>query len=93
MATKTLLFCPKSEHYGKIFRDGFNCVIFNEDLSDFEEILEYVLNNEKETRTIVRNAYHDALNNHTYDNRIDELLRIVFKGTNSHTTSSIILMK
>ena len=51
--------------------------MFKEDLSDFEEKLVYVLSNEEARERIVRNAYEDFINNHTYDNRIEKVLNMV----------------
>jgi glycosyltransferase involved in cell wall biosynthesis len=80
MATKTLLFCPESEYYDDMFRDGYNCVIFKEDLSDFTEKLRYMLRNDSERQTIIENSNQDFLSNHTYDKRIEKVLSIIFKG-------------
>ena len=77
MAVKTLLFCPESGYYEGMFKDGYNCVTFKEDISDFEEKFEYVLSNERERKRIVENAYGDFINNHTYDNRIEKVLNMV----------------
>jgi len=77
MATKTLIFCPESKYYGGMFRDGYNCVMFREDLSDLEEKLEWILNDEEERKRIVENAYKDFINNHTYDNRIEKVLNTI----------------
>jgi len=77
MATKTLIFCPESEYYGDMFRDGYNCVMFREDLSNFKEKLEWILNDEEERKRIVENAYKDFINNHTYDNRIEKVLNTI----------------
>ena len=76
MATKTLLICPESKFYGEIIRDGYNCVMFKEDLSDFEETLEYSLDNKEERDRIVENAYKDFIENHTYDARMEKVLNI-----------------
>ena len=83
MATKTLLFCPQSEHYGDMFRDGHNSLMFREDLSDFEERLEYILSDDTERQRIAENAYLDFISNHTYDHRIEkvlDMLRIKLRG-------------
>jgi hypothetical protein len=80
MATKTLVFCPESEYYDDMFRDGYNCVMFKEDLSDFTEKLYYVLRDDSERQTIIENAHHDFINNHTYDKRIEKVLDVLFRG-------------
>lgn len=77
MAVKTLLFCPESEYYEGLIKNGYNCVMFSEDLSDFEEKLDYILANETVRDNIVENAYNDFINYHTYDKRIEKVLSIV----------------
>ena len=74
MAAKTLLFCPESELYNDMFKDGNNCMMFREDLSDFAEKLHYILSNDRERDRIIENAYQDFINNHTYDRRIEKVL-------------------
>lgn len=81
MATKTLLFVPESEYYGNMFRDGYNCVMFKDELSDFTEKLHHVLHNNSERQTIVENANQDFINNHTYDKRIEKVLNTIFRRT------------
>ena len=77
MATKTLLFCPESEYYGDMFKNDYNCVMFKEDLSDFEEKLDYVLSDAAERNRILETAYNDFINNHTYDMRIQKVLSML----------------
>jgi len=77
MATKTLLFCPESEHYNDMLKDGHNCVKFREDLSDFAEKLHYILSNDSERKRIIENAYQDFITNHTYDKRIEKVLTVL----------------
>lgn len=79
MATKTLLFCPQSEHYDNMFKDGDNCVMFREDLSDFAEKLHYILSHDSEREKITENAYQDFINNHTWEKRIEKVLDVLFK--------------
>lgn len=75
MATKTLLFCPQSEHYNNMFKDGYNCVMFREDLSDFAGKLHYVLSDDRQRERVIENAYQDFISNHTYDRRIGKVLK------------------
>lgn len=81
MATKTLLFCPKSEHYNDMFRDGYNCMMFKKDLSDFAEKLHNILSDDNQRRMIIENAHQDFTSKHTYEKRIEKVLNIVFKPT------------
>ena len=72
MATKTLLFCSRSTVYAELFKDKVHCVMFNPDLSDFDDLLFYYLNHEDERRTIVEAAYAHVLENHTWERRIEQ---------------------
>ena len=76
MAVKTLLFCPESEH-NNIFKDGYNCVTFKEDLYDFDEKVHWILSNDAKRDRIIENAYKDFINNHTYENRIEKVINIL----------------
>jgi hypothetical protein len=67
MLSKTLLMCNKmSEQYGEYFTDGVNCVMFDNDLSDFNEKLSFYLENDSERERIIENAYETAFNNYTW---------------------------
>ena len=75
MLSKTLLLCNNMpEQYEDYFTDGVNCVIFNNDLSDFDEKLDYYLNNESETNRIIETAYETALNNYTWHHMAKKLI-------------------
>lgn len=75
MMSKTLLFCNKMpESYEDYFVDGVNCVMFENDLSNFEEKLNYYLNNEEERERIVKTAYDTASNNYTTHHMARRLL-------------------
>ena len=76
MGAKTLIFCPESKYYNNMLKDGFNCVMFKNDLSDFKFKLHHILNNnEAEIKRITKNAYIDATENHTYERRIEKVLK------------------
>lgn len=77
MATKTLIFCPETKLYGKIFEDEKNCVMFKKDLSDFEEKLEFCINNNDKRDKIISRAYNDLIQKNTYDCRIEKVLNNV----------------
>lgn len=72
MASKCLVLCQRSPVYKDIFEDGKHCVMFNDDLSDFDEKLFYYLENEEKREKIVERAYHHVLNNHTWEKRISQ---------------------
>jgi len=75
MLSKTLLLCNNMpEQYEHYFTDGVNCVIFNNDLSDFDEKLDYYLNNESEMNKIIETAYDTAINNYTWHHMAKNLI-------------------
>ena len=68
--SKTLLFCNEiPEPYKKIFRDGHNCIVFKNDLSDFLEKFYYCLENENLIEKIIENSYSEFTNSHSYQSR------------------------
>ncbi|MDA7653814.1 glycosyltransferase [Verrucomicrobia bacterium] len=76
--SKTLLFCNKMpETYEKYFEDGVNCITFKNDLSDFEEKLNYYLTNSDEREEIANKAFSLAINNYTWKHMAIKLLKEV----------------
>ncbi len=64
--SKTLLFCNEMpEQYEGVFVDGVNCVTYKNDLSDFDEKINFYLTNEEERVKIIENAYNTFVNNYT----------------------------
>ena len=80
--SKTLLFCNEMpKQYEGVFIDGVNCVTYKNDLSDFDEKLNFYLTNESERVKIIENAYDTFLNNYTSKhmclkllNKIEEMI-------------------
>ena len=72
MASKTLLFCNKSDAYKGLFEDGVHCVMFDPNLSDFDDKLFYYLRNDAEREEIVERGYEYVIHNHTWDRRIEQ---------------------
>jgi len=65
--SKTMLFCNEMpQANGEMFKDGITCATFKNDLSDFDEKLEYYLKNDKERNQICQNAYDLVLGNYTW---------------------------
>ncbi len=76
MLSKTLLFCNNMPYqYESVFEDGVNCVTFENDLSDFDEKLDFYLNNEDEMNKIIDNAYKTAIENYTWEHMSNKLLK------------------
>jgi len=85
MMSKTLLVCNKMPlQYGDIFIDGKNCLIFENDLSDLIEKLDFYLNNQDELNRLTDAAYDLVVNNYTWKhmaiNLIDEVEKLVKAG-------------
>ena len=72
MASKTLLFCNRSDAYDGLFEDKAHCVMFDPDLSDFDDRLFYYLDHEDERLAIVEAAHAHVLKHHTWDRRIEQ---------------------
>ena len=77
MASKCLLFCNRSEAYNGLFNDGEHCIMFDDDLNDFVEKLNFYLDNKKEREMIINNAYNHVMKNHTWVNRVDLFTKTV----------------
>jgi len=81
MLSKTLLLCNNMpEQYEDYFTDGVNCVIFSNDLGDFDDKIDYYLNNQNEIDQIIETAYETAVTKYTWrhmaQNLIENLKRI-----------------
>jgi len=75
MLSRTLLFCNKmSYEYEGVFEDGVNCVMFENDLSDFRNKLDHYVNNDEEREKIISNAFNTAKENYTWEHMTDKLL-------------------
>ena len=71
MASKALVFCVESELYDGLFEAGKHVVTFKDDLSDFDELLTYYLENDQQRQTIVETAYEHVMSTHTWKHRVD----------------------
>lgn len=79
-ASKALLFCDRVPGpYRRIFRNGYNCIEFADDLSDFLPKLKHYLENEEEREKIVNRAYRNFITNHTWSARAWDLVDICDK--------------
>ena len=80
MGSKTLLMCstiPKS--YKNILIDKYNCIEFNNDLSDFEEKLNNILADDVLRKNITTNAIKNAQGHHTWKMRALDFRTIINK--------------
>ena len=62
----------RRRHQQGLFEDGVHCVMFEPDLSDFDELLFYYLRNEGVRKRLVDAAYAHVLENHTWERRIEQ---------------------
>lgn len=78
----TLLLCSSiPDSYRDIFRNGENCVEFDNDLSNFNDKLDYSLNN---WERISEKAQKEFRSKHTWDIRAEELTKIAIEiGANN----------
>jgi hypothetical protein len=77
MASKSLLFCSRSRAYDGLFEDGVHCVMFEPDLSDFEERLFHYLQNEEERQRTAEMGHQHTFQNHTWQRRAEEFTEAV----------------
>ena len=76
MLSKTLLCCNSMPYqYENIFIDEVNCIMFENDLSDFDEKINYYLNNDEERNKIIENAYDMAINKYTWEHMAKKLIK------------------
>lgn len=73
MSTKTLILCPKDDSYGSFLIDGENCLMFEKDLRNFDEVFEIATTDDK-IRTQIVDKAHNGVQLHSYDKRIQTLL-------------------
>ncbi|MBI4680865.1 MAG: glycosyltransferase family 1 protein, partial [Nitrospirae bacterium] len=59
-----------------LFRDRQHLVIYDNE-KQLLELIHYYLENEDEREKIALAGYKEALNKHTYDNRVEEIIRTV----------------
>jgi hypothetical protein len=73
--SKTLLFCNRMEdEYEGIFRDGENCVMYENDLSDFQEKIKFYLDNDDERNKIIKRAYDEFIEKYTSKHMCENLI-------------------
>tara|TARA_R100001509_G_C4882191_1_gene220504 strand:+ start:1 stop:936 length:936 start_codon:yes stop_codon:yes gene_type:complete len=73
--SKTLILCNNMpEQYGDFFIDGKTCVTFENDLSNFEEKLDFYLSNDDERNRIIDNAYNLVSQNYTWKHMAENII-------------------
>lgn len=73
--SKTLLFCNEMlEQNADYFVDGETCITFKNDLSNFEEKLDYYLKNDNERNAIIERSYDLFLNNFTWKHMAEKII-------------------
>lgn len=79
MASKSLAFCQESEIYSKynLFEPGEHCVTFSDDLADFGDKLEYYISNDEEREKIAKQGHQHVMENHTWEDRIEEFTQTI----------------
>ena len=80
LLSKTLLFCNNMPlQYGGTFVDGENCVMFENDLSNFEDKLKYYLHNDNEREAIAERGYNMVKDKYTWKHMAIQMLDEVKK--------------
>ena len=74
MASRAMVLCQESDVYERIFPDSCY-VTFKTDLSDFNDKLNYYSSHEDERNKIVNRAYYEAMEKHTWEKRVEFILR------------------
>ena len=78
--SKTLLFCSEIPNsYKDILIDGYNCVVFKNDMSDFLSKFYFCLKEKKYVEKIIENAFNDFHSKHNYFSRAINL-KDIFKN-------------
>ncbi len=73
VGTKTLQILLEGK-YNEILKPNLHYLSLKKDYSNFDEILEK-LNDTKAVKEIINNAYNHVITNHTYDERINYILK------------------
>ncbi len=79
MAAKAMVFCQKSNLYRNLFDIRKHCIVFDDNLNDFYEKLNFYLTNEKQRYEITNAAFDLVLKKHTWEKRIKTLTEIINK--------------
>lgn len=73
MASKTLILCPRVDSYNGLLEDNTNCLMYNPDMSDFQDVFMRGVNDVLLREKIVNNAYENV-KEHSYDARVKSIL-------------------
>ena len=72
MACSSVIMCPSNGNYSDIMKDGFNCVMYEPNLSDFYEKLNKILTDEG-YRKLISNEGLELVKYHSYSTKIKNL--------------------
>ena len=78
MGSKTLIFSEKINDYESILPSDMYITI-NDDLSNFDDLLNYYLNNLDKIDLITEKAYKHVTKYHTWDHRAKKILSDITK--------------
>jgi spore maturation protein CgeB len=76
MGCNTLILTNNTENINTFFKDMENIVIYDNETELFEKLNVLSLDNNL-IKKISNSGYELVKNNHTYDNRVDVLLKII----------------
>lgn len=80
MASGGFLVSNYTDEIGRLFKPGRDLVCFD-DYIQLNDIIHYYLKNEKERLTIAENGRNKLYELHTFEHRVNEILRIVNPGS------------
>lgn len=77
MSTGALLMCPEDDYYG-VLQNEINCVMYKNDLSNFDSVLRAAIEDKQMREKITLNAQNFA-RKQNYQERVKNIFNILFK--------------
>ena len=75
----TLLACNRAKKvYGGLFEEDKHCIMFDT-LQELQDKIHYYINHEDERESMIQRAYDHVLQNHTWNNRGEEMINTLTK--------------
>ena len=76
MISKGVVLAPSNVNFVPFLRDGENCILFDGPI-DFLDRLHQILGDEVNREKISRQAWNEAMTNHCWNHRVDNVLEIM----------------
>ena len=78
MLSEAVCLSPSTASFASFLTHGVNCY-FYEGPEQFVETVEYLLDRPGQLNSIAATARNDALENHTWENRVNQVLEVMSK--------------